>query len=53
MGVGWLYPGRETWWWLSVSTQVGRNSGGWVSVPGRATCWGLGVSTQVERHGGG
>ena len=33
VGVGRQYPGRETWWGLGVSTQVGRHGGGWASVP--------------------
>ena len=28
VGVGRQYPGRETWWGLGVSTQVGRHGGG-------------------------
>ena len=32
VGVGCQYIGRETWWGLGVSTQVGRHGGGWVSV---------------------
>ena len=65
MGIGWLYPGRETWWGLDGCTQVGRHDGGWVVVPrygdvvgvvwlcpGMKT-WGLDSCTQVGRHVGG
>ena len=32
VGVGCQYPGRETWWGLAISAQVGRHGGGWASV---------------------
>ena len=41
MEVGWLYPGRETCWWVR-----------W-QYPGRETLWRLGGCTQVEIRGGG
>ena len=33
VGVGYQCPGRETWWGLGISDQVGRHGGGWASVP--------------------
>ena len=52
VGVGCLYPGRETCLGLGGSTQVGRHGGGWWLYPGRETWWGLGGCTQVGRHAG-
>ena len=53
MGVGCQCPGRETWWGLGVSTQVGDVFGVGCQYPGREMCSGLGISTQVGRYGGG
>ena len=33
LGVGWLYPGRETCWELDGCIQVGRHAGSWMAVP--------------------